>query len=204
MPLILPKPRLGPAARRNLDSQPDAALIEPSPLETAEERRGDRDDVIREAMAGLALLGRSAGIPEEELDGYGTPEGHDAELKLYRLLAGHYRHQLMGSHNIENSTAAQEFGLVEHIRDGFIFIARGLRAMAPAGSKLQLYEQSKSPSNFREVVTSVQEFSGEMPGTCVFEGPTRVVAVILGATEAGQAVVRLEGDLVPREFIPRV
>ena len=204
MPLL---PRPGPPAREGGEGQPDAALIEPGPLETAEQRRGNFDDLVRTTMAQLAQVGRMEGIPEEQLESYGIepPEGFDAQLKLFRLLAGHYRHQLIGTMMCENSsTAQQEFGLVEHIRAGYIFIARGLRVTAPPGSKLKLYENSNTPNQFREVVTSVQEFSGEIPGTGVFRGPTRVLAVITGVTEAGQAVVRLEGDLVPEEFLPRV
>jgi hypothetical protein len=202
MPLL---PRPAPGSPEVSEGEPAAAGIEPGPLETAEDRRGQRDDVIRSVMAMLARDARAEGIPEEELAGYGLPEKEreDGSLKLFRLLAGHYRYSISNAVALKNEAGAQLVDL-PHINAGYIFVARGVRVLAPKGCKLQIYENHNVPIDFREVITNVQEFSGEVPGQCLFRGPCKPQAVVLGCEEAGQIMLRLEGDLVPEEYLPRV
>jgi hypothetical protein len=183
------------------EGQPEAASIEPSPLEVAEQHRGERDDQIRESMAAQAVEGRSEGL--ELPVGSPRPEGWDGALKLYRLLAGHCAYSQSAVETLKNEVAAQRVPFVEEVDAGFIFIARSLMVQAPKGCKLQLYENAITPMGFREVVANVQEFSGELPGTCVFIGPCWIVGNVLECKEAGQITIRVEGDLVPREYVPQ-
>ena len=190
-------------------SQP--SQVEATRLEMSEEERGRRDDVVRGLMDILSKLGQDGtygGIPLEQTGGLGPfePENQPdrGALKLYRLLSGHFRHHLNAVGQLANEKAAQIVPFVEEVDAGFIFIARGIRVTGPKGCKLQLYENNTVPTSFREVITNVQEFSGEPPGTCLWRGPCRILAVATECEAAGQLTVRLEGDLVPEEFNPRV
>jgi hypothetical protein len=203
MPLL---PTRQPRHVPESSGQPEAAGVDAGPLEGAEELRGERDDVIRGLMAALARVGRDEGIPEDQLEGYGMPEKEreDGGLKLYRLLSGHYRHHLTAVGVVKAEAGQQIVPFVEEVDAGFIFIARGLRVLGPEGTKLLLYENNTVPTSFREVVTNVQQFSGEPPGTCLWRGPCRLLAVTEEVKKEGQLTVRLEGDLVPEEYLPRV
>jgi hypothetical protein len=188
----MPQPRL----RRPAESsgQPSPAGIEPGPFERAEAERAAADDGLRERMGEEAHEGRAEGIA-------GAPplEWHQpAELKQYRLMSGQYRHTITAAGNVPIG-GANQLPFPEEIRAGMIFVIRAIRALAPAGAKLQLYQDNVTPTNFREVVTNVQEYSGEVPGELVIRGASRLIAMITGTSAEGLAVIRLEGDLVQRE-----
>jgi hypothetical protein len=175
--------------------QPAPAGIEPGPLEVAERDNALPLDARAEILADEAHAGgRAQGLAEQ------PPPGllEDPSLRLYRLLSGQYRHTITGSANVPIG-GTNEVPLSEEVRAGMIFIIRAIRVQAPAGAKLQLFQDQVTPTNFREVITNVQEWSGEPPGTLVIRGQSRLRAIITGTTAEGLAVVRLEGDLVKRE-----
>lgn len=175
--------------------QPAPAGIEPGPLEVAEHEQALAEDDRAEILAGEARGGgRAEGIAEQ------PPAGllEDPTLRLYRLMSGQYRHTITGTANVPiGGTNLVQFS--EEVRAGMLYIIRAIRVQAPAGARLQLYQESVTPTNFREVVANVQEFSGEPPGTLVVRGPSRIIAVITNTTAEGLCAIRLEGDLVKRE-----
>jgi hypothetical protein len=172
--------------------QPAPAGLEPGPQEWGEAERAAADDRLREAMQQQAE--RAQGIAEL------APPGllEDPTLRLYRLQSGQYRHAVTAAGNVPIG-GENQLAFPEEVHAGEIFIIRGIRALAPAGARLLLYQDAVTPTNFREVITSVQQFSGEPPGTLVIRGPSRLIAVITNTTAEGLAMVRLEGDLVKRE-----
>jgi hypothetical protein len=185
-----------PLLRRPAESQgqPAPAGIEPGPLETAEAERARADDQLRADLASEARQGRAEGVAELPPTGLGEVPS----LRMYRLLSGQYRMAI--------SVAGQmpiggENRLVfpDEVSPGMIYIVRAIRVQAPAGARLQLYENNIAPDNFREVVANVQEYSGEPPGLLVLRGPCQLLAVITQTTAVGLAMVRVEGDLVKRE-----
>lgn len=185
-------PKLGP--QRPLEGQPHPARDEPGPLEASEELRAQVDDVLRESMAEQAAAGgRALGIP-----------GHlvlpDPSLeKLWHLFTGQYHTDFIVSQAVAAGESVIEIG---QVRQGFMFICRGIRVQAPALSRLKLYEgQPNTPGSFREVITNVQEYAGEPPGTLIFKGPMRIYGVLTLAEAPGQATIRLEGDLVARSLV---
>lgn len=196
-------PPLGPASRREPDpvteGQPQPASIEPSPLEVAEQRRGERDDVIRQSMAEQAVQGRSEGLMAAQQEALETIQAGDAQIKLWRLLSGQYHYSNVSVETIKSAAATEMPGM--GAKQGMRFIVRRIAVIAPKGSKLRLYLNTVVVSQFIEVITNVQEFSGEAPGNLWIGGQKRVIPVIVGAEEEGQAVVRFEGDLVPFEHL---
>jgi hypothetical protein len=194
---------LGPASRRAPiapdEGQPEPASIEPSPLEVAEQRRGERDDVIRESMAAQALQGRSEGLGEDQYVPRETVQAGDAQIKLWRLLSGQYHHESIGVGEVTNAEATE---MPRHgAKQGMRFIVRRIAVTAPKGTKLRLYLNQIAPSNFLEVITNVQEFSGEAPGNLWISQDKGIIPVAVGAEAVGQVMVRLEGDLVPHEYL---
>lgn len=196
-------PPLGPASRRepvaSSEGQPEPAGIEPGPLEVAEQRRGERDDVIRQSMAEQAVQGRSEGLMASQLEGQETIQAGDAQVKLWRLLSGQYHYSNVSVETITSALATEMPGM--GAKQGMRFIVRRIAVLAPKGSKLRLYLNTVTPGQFIEVITNVQEFSGEAPGNLWIGGQKRVIPVIVGAEETGQAMVRFEGDLVPYEHL---
>jgi hypothetical protein len=196
-------PPLGPATRREPigpdQGQPEPASIEPSPLEVAEQRRGERDDRVRESMAAQALQGRSEGLSPDQYAPVEGVKAGDAQIKLWRLLSGQYHYSDVSTGTVGNAEATNLKGV--STREGTRFIVRRIAVMAPKGSKLRLYLNTVVASQFIEVISNVQEFSGEAPGNLWVAGPKAIIPVIVGAEEAGQAVVRFEGDLVPFEHL---
>jgi hypothetical protein len=174
--------------------QPAAAGREPGPLEVAEARRGETDDELRRALAGEAVRARAEGIAEL------GPQGllEDPTLRLYRLLSGQYRHTITVAGNIP-AGGRNVLRFPEEIRAGHIFIIRAIRCLGPPTSKLLIYADQDSPTNFREVLASAQENSAEPPGTQVIRGPSSLLAIFVNSTAEGLGMVRLEGDLVKRE-----
>jgi hypothetical protein len=201
--VALKLPPMGPAARRTRippgEGRPEPASIEPSPLEVAEQRRGERDDVVRESMAAQALQGRSEGLAPDQYEPVETVQAGDAQIKLWRLLSGQFHYADMSTGQVANAEATLLSNV--EVKEGMRFIVRHINVLAPKGSKLRIYLNSVVPANFLEVITNVQEFSGEPPGCLWIEGPGSIVPVIVGAEAAGQAVVRFEGDLAPNEYL---
>ena len=196
-------PPLGPASRREppvaREGQPEPAGIEPSALEVAEQRRGERDDVVRESMAAQALQGRSQGLGEDQYAPVESIQAGDAQIKLWRLLSGQYHYSDVSTGNVTSAEPTELKGI--NTKEGMRFIVRRLVVMAPPGSKLRLYLNTVVASQFIEIISSVQEFCGEAPGGLWVAGQKRIIPVIVGAESAGQAVVRFEGDLVPHEYL---
>lgn len=194
-------PPLGPASRREHvppgEGRPEPASIEPSALEVAEQRRGERDDRVRESMAQQAVEGRSEGLAPDQYAPVESIRAGDAQIKLWRLLSGQYHYSDVSTGSVAGAEATQLKGI--GTKQGMRFIVRRIAAEAPKGSKLKLYLNTVVASQFIEVVSNVQEFSGEAPGNLWVTGQKRIIPVIVGAEEAGQAVVRFEGDLVPFE-----
>lgn len=185
-----------PPFRRPASSQgqPAPAGIEPGPLETAEAARGVADDELRQSMAEQAVYGRAEGHAER-----GPAPLSEPSLRLYQLLSGQFHHELVAA--APCGIGRTEFAFPEEIGREAIYIVRGLRVLGPAGAKLALYLNNVTPASFIEVVTNVQEYSGEPPGTQVIQGPARIIAVITEATAAGLCMVKLAGDLVTQEPI---
>lgn len=185
-------PQLRRPARSS--GQPAPAGIEPSAREVAEHDRALADDELRDDLASEARRGRAEGVAELPPTGLGEVPS----LRLYRLLSGQHRATFSAAANVPvGGTNRLQFP--DEISAGMLYIVRAIRVQAPAGARLQLYENNIAPDNFREVIANVQEYSGEPPGTLVLRGPTTIVAVITQTTAEGLALVRLEGDLIKRE-----
>jgi hypothetical protein len=203
--VALKLPPLGPAQRRQpvnvSEGQPEAARIEPGPLEVAEQRRGERDDTIRVSMAEQAAEGGRAegyvtGAGERELSAIG-----DSCLKLYRFLSGQYNYEETMSGKVEAKAAEQKVDQVEAYA-GKIFVIRRFSVLAPKGCKLRLYKGQIGPGGFVEVFTAAQEGAGEIPGQIRLRGKEHLIATVLECGEAGTVVINLEGDLVNEENLP--
>jgi hypothetical protein len=184
------------------EGQPAAASVEPSPLEVAEQQRGERDDVIRDSMAGQAVDPRDegylTGLSEvaNELSAFG-----DGCLKLYRLLSGQYNFEISFAGDIKAEAAEQEVGRVKP-GAGRLLVVRRFTVLAPKGSKLRLYKNNIAPGNLVEVFTAAQEGAAEVPGLIRLRESEFLVGSILGAEAAGTAIVHLEGDMVTEEPVP--
>jgi hypothetical protein len=198
-------PPMGPASRRRPiregEGQPEPNAVEPSPLEVAEQRRGERDDVVRESMAVQAAEGGRnegylTGVGERELSSIG-----DSCLKLYRLLAGQYNYEHPFSGEVKNEAGEQEVGRVK-AKAGKTFIIRRFSVLAPKGAKLRFYFNNVATANFIEVVTAAQEASGEFAGYLRLRENEHLVATVIGCEAAGTVVIHLEGDLVNEENLP--
>jgi hypothetical protein len=198
-------PPMGTAQRRRPtpegEGQPEPASIEPGPLEVAEQRRGERDDVVRESMAAQAAEGGRnegyvTGFGERELSAIG-----DSCLKLYRFLSGQYNFEESMSGVVKSEAAEQKVDVSEAYA-GKIFVIRRFSVKAPKGCKLRLYKGQIGPGGFVEVFTAAQEGAGEVPGTIRLRGKEHLIATVLGAEEAGTVVINLEGDLVNEEDLP--
>lgn len=194
-----PVPKLGTRERREAVSagQPQAASIEPGPLEVAEEERAQRDDAIRESMAEQAAEGgRAIGDPE-----LAPGPLSDAARKHYRLVSGQYNFIMVGASKLllgENS-----FAFPEEIPAGRIFIVRAIRAIAPKGTGLQLFLNNLTPTSLIEVITNIQLASIQTTGPIRIVGPARVLAKTTGTEAEGPCTLRLEGDNVDREPVPQ-
>jgi len=196
-------PQLGTKARRIRvsEGQPGAASEEPSPLEVAEQERGERDDVVRESMAAQAAEGGRAegyltGVGERELSAIG-----ESCLKLYRYLSGQFNYEHFLTGQVENSVAEQEVGRFK-ARAGKLLVVRRLSVLAPEGCKLRLYYNNIMAANFAEVITAAQEFSGPLGGELRLREGEHLVASVLGAKAAGTVAIHFEGDLVNQENVP--
>lgn len=198
-------PPMGTAQRREPvregEGQPEPASLEPGPLEVAEQRRGERDDAVRESMAAQAAEGGRAegyvtGQGERELSAIG-----DSCLKLYRFLSGQYNYEETMSGKVESKVAEQKVDQTEAYA-GKIFVVRRFAVMAPKGCKLRLYKGQIGPGGFVEVFTAAQEGAGEIPGTIRLRGKEHLIATVVGAEEAGTVVINLEGDLLNEENLP--
>lgn len=198
-------PPMGSAQRRRpvteTEGQPEPASVEPSPLEVAEQRRGERDDAVRDSMAEQAATGGRN-------DGYVTGQGErelsrigDSSLKLYRFLSGQYNYEETMSGKVEAKAAEQKVDVTEAYA-GKIFVIRRFAVLAPKGCKLRLYKGQIGPGGFVEVFTAAQEGAGEVPGMIRLRGKEHLIATVLGAEEAGTVVINLEGDLVNEENLP--
>lgn len=86
----------------------------------------------------------------------------------------------------------------EAIAAGQVFVARRLMVQGPEGAKLQLYVNSVTGPNFREVVTNVQEYANDIPGDIIVEGPAQIIAVVTGVTKAGSIAGTISGYLLPK------
>jgi hypothetical protein len=203
MPLT--PPRYPPRHVRQGESQPEPAGIEPGPSEVNEDLRGQRDDVIRGLMAILAELGSDGlydGITAEQLTGLGDPSKHwHWTQKLYYMLSGQQRQVLTGGWQVGAGESLNYFP--EEIRAGQLFIVRAIRTLAPASTKVALYLNNTAPTSFVEVITAAQEFSGLAPGELVIVGPAQILVKASGAASAGSLIVKLEGDLVDRQYLSR-
>lgn len=192
-------PKLGTRERREAVSagQPQAAGVEPGPLEVAEEERAQRDDAIRESMAEQAAEGgRALGAAE-------LPPGplSDAARKHYRLVSGQYNFIMVGASKLvpgENT-----FAFPEEVAAGRIFIVRAVRAIAPKGTSLQIFLNNLAPTSLIEVNPNIALASFATAGPIRIVGPAVIVAKTLGTEAEGPCVLRLEGDNVEAESIPQ-
>lgn len=184
------------------EGQPAAASVEPSPLEVAEQGRGERDDAVRDSMAVQAAEGGRdegyvTGLAElaNELSAFG-----DGCLKLYRLMSGQYNFEESMSGQVKNEAAEQQVDRID-TNAGKLLIVRRMTVLAPKGCKLRLYKNNIAAGNLVEVVTAAQEFAGEIPGTIRLRGNEYLVASVIGAEAAGTVIVNFEGDLVNEDSL---
>ena len=120
-----------------------------------------------------------------------------AEAKLVReTLMGKRHYEVVYGGQVE-SGVSKTFQPTEPIPQGHAFIPEHAAVIAPAGSKLQLFENQATPPNFIEVVANVQEYANFIAGLIV-EGPCVLLAVISGATATGACSIRISGQLVKK------
>jgi hypothetical protein len=182
-----------PPMRRAAESQgqPQPAGIEPGPLEVEQENRALRDDTVRASMADQALRGRAEGAPELP-----PPTPAVPDLRTYRLLSGQFHQTLIAAAPV--GAGETVFAFPEEISRGYLLVVRAIRVTAPPKSVLALFLNNVSPTSLIEVVNPAVLASVPSWGQ-VIAGPARILARITEAEAVGTAVVRLEGDLVPKE-----
>lgn len=112
----------------------------------------------------------------------------DAQRKYYELPVG------------GTATVGESQWKLPHVAHGQTFLVDRLTAFAPEGAQLEIYENNVSPSTFREVVTNVQRYANNVPGTLNFEGPTKLIAVLTNVKAEGAWAMTLSGFLVPTNY----
>lgn len=90
---------------------------------------------------------------------------------------------------------------LHHIPAGQTFLIDRLTAFAPEGAQLEIYENTISPSTFREVVTNVQRYANDVPGSLNIEGPSKLIAVLTKVAIEGPFAMTLSGLLVPSQYM---
>lgn len=80
------------------------------------------------------------------------------------------------------------------IAEGFYFRLERVMAIAPEGSKLQVFKHNTDPSNLIEVVANIQEYTDLSAGLTV-EGPAELKCVVTGAKKEGPVFIVLSGQL---------